>query len=80
MSVRVHAEKNDEASDGDGDGNQGEGEAVLGSIGQVGNHHGEDEGASPWWDAMELGADLCVAIGSDYARGEKGVAVGFVEG
>ena len=46
-------------------------------IGEKGDDEGEDEGTGPWRHAVELGADLRVAVCSDDAGGEEGVAVGL---
>ena len=75
VRARVDGEEDGEAGDGDGDGDEGEEEAVLELVGEVGDDEGEDEGAGPGGDAVELGADLRVAVCFDDARGEEGVAV-----
>ena len=75
VRARVDGEEDGEAGDGDGDGEQGEEEAVLELVGEVGDDEGEDEGAGPGGDAVELGADLRVAVCFDDAGGEEGVAV-----
>ena len=59
---RVDGEEDGEAGDGNGDGEEGEEEAVLELVGEVGDDEGEDEGAGPGGDAVELGADLRVAV------------------
>ena len=46
-------------------------------VGEEGDDEGEDEGTGPGRDAVELGTDLRVAVCSDDAGGEEGVAVGF---
>lgn len=74
VPVGVHVQEDGEPGGGHGDGDQGEGEAVLGFVRGEGDHHGEDEGAGPGGDAVELGADRGVAVGSDDAWGEVGVA------
>lgn len=76
MQIRVHAEEDSEAGNSDRNGDQGEGEAMLQSIREIGNYHGEDERACPWRYAVELRADWRIAISSDNARGEKGVTIG----
>ena len=72
---RVDGEEDGEAGDGHGDGDQGEEEAVLELVGEVGDDEGEDEGTGPWGNAVELSADLRVAVCFDDAGGEEGVAV-----
>ena len=72
---RVDGEEDGEAGDGHGDGDQGEEEAVLELVGEVGDDEGEDEGTCPWGDAVELSADLRVAVCFDDAGGEEGIAV-----
>ena len=72
---RVDGEEDGEAGDGHGDGEKGEEEAVLELVGEVGDDEGEDEGTGPGGDAVELSADLRVAVCFDDAGGEEGVAV-----
>ena len=48
---------------------------MLELIGEEGDDEGEDEGTGPRRDAVQLGADLRVAVCSDDAGGEEGVAV-----
>ena len=72
---RVDGEEDGEAGDGHGGGDQGEEEAVLELVGEVGDDEGEDEGTGPRGNAVELGADLRVAVCFDDAGGEEGVAV-----
>ena len=45
-------------------------------IGEESDDEGEDKGAGPGRDAVQLGADLRVAVCADDAGGEEGVAVG----
>ena len=66
-----------EAGDGHCGWDQGEQEAVFQLVGEDGDDEGEDEGTGPGRDAVQLGADLRVAVCSDDAGGEEGVAVGF---
>lgn len=77
VRARVDGQEDGEAGDGHGDWEQGEEEAVLQLVGEEGDDEGEDERAGPGRDAVQLGADLRVAVGSDDAGGEEGVAVGF---
>ena len=79
VGARVDGQEDGEAGDGGGDGEQGEEEAVFELVGEEGDDEGEDEGAGPGGHAVQLGADLRVAVGSDDAGGEEGVAVGFGE-
>ena len=51
---------------------------MLELVGEVGDDEGEDEGTCPWWDAVELSADLRVAVCFDDAGGEEGVAVCYM--
>ena len=75
--VGVGCQEDGEAGDGHGDGDQREEEAVLEQVGEEGYDEGEDEGGGPGGDGVQLRADLGVAVGVDYARGEEGVAVGW---
>ena len=75
MRPRVDGEEDGEAGDGHGGGDQGEEEAVLELVGEVGDDEGEDEGTGPWGHAVELSADLRVAVCFDDAGGEEGVAI-----
>lgn len=77
VGPRVHGQEDGEAGDGHSGWDEGEEEAVLELVGEEGDDEGEDEGTGPWWDAVQLGADLRVAVRSDDAGGEEGVAVGF---
>lgn len=58
VGARVHGEEDGEAGDGHAGGEEGEEEAVVGFVGKIGDDEGEDEGAGPGGDAVELGADL----------------------
>ena len=78
VRARVDGEEDGEAGDCHGGGEQGEEEAVFEFVGKEGDDEGEDEGAGPGGHAVELGADLRVAVCADDAGGEEGVAVGFV--
>lgn len=75
VGPRVHGQYDGEAGDGHGCGDEREEEAVLELIGEEGDDEGEDEGTGPRRDAVQLGADLRVAVCSDDAGGEEGVAV-----
>ena len=77
VGARVDGQEDGEAGDGHRGGEQGEEEAVFELVGEEGDDEGEDEGAGPGRHAVQLGADLRVAVGSDDAGGEEGVAVGF---
>ena len=77
VGARVDGQEDGEAGDGHGGRDQGEEDAVFELVGEEGDDEGEDEGAGPGGDAVELGADLGVAVCSDDAGGEEGVAVGF---
>ena len=74
---RVCGYEDGEAGDGHCGRDQREQEAVFQLVGEEGDDEGEDEGAGPGRDAVQLGADLRVAVCSDDAGGEEGVAVGF---
>lgn len=76
VAVRVGGEEDGEACNGHGDGDEGEEEAVLELVGEEGDDEGEDEAGGPGGHAVQLGADLGVAVGSDDAGSEEGVAVG----
>ena len=73
---RVHGQQDGEAGDGNGDGDEREEEAMFQLIREEGHDESEDEGAGPGGDAVQLGADLRVAVRADDAGGEEGVAVG----
>ena len=77
VGPRVHGDEDGEAGDGHCGRDQREQEAVLQLVGEEGDDEGEDEGAGPGRDAVQLGADLRVAVCPDDAGGEEGVAVGF---
>ena len=77
VGPRVHGDEDGEAGDGHCGRDQREQEAVFQLVGEEGDDEGEDEGAGPGWDAVQLSADLRVAVCSDDAGGEEGVAVGF---
>ena len=76
---RVRGYEDGEAGDGHCGWDQGEQEAVFQLVGEEGDDEGEDERTGPGRDAVQLGADLRVAVCSDDAGGEEGVAVGFGE-
>ena len=50
---------------------------MLQLIREESDDEGEDKGTCPRRDAVQLGADLRIAVRSDDAGGEEGVAVGF---
>ena len=77
MRARVDGDEDGEAGDGHGGWDEGEEEAVFELVGEERDDEGEDEGAGPGRDAVQLGADLRVAVCADDAGGEEGVAVGF---
>lgn len=70
----VHREKDRKSGDGDEDGDQCEGESVLGFVGEECNDHGEDEGACPRWNAVQLGTNLTVSVTPDYSRRKECIA------
>ena len=76
MRPRVRGEEDGEASNGNGNREQGEKKAVFEPVRKERHDEGEDEGAGPGRDAVQLGADLRVAVRADDAGGEEGVAVG----
>lgn len=76
VRLGVDVEEDGEAGDGEGDGDEGEEEAVFGFVGEVGDYHGEGEGACPGGHAVELGPDLGVAVCSDDAGCEVGITWG----
>ena len=49
---------------------------MLQLIREKSDDEGKHEGACPWRDAVQLGADLRIAVGADDAGGEECVAVG----
>ena len=74
VPMRVHGQKDGKTADGDKDWDQSESEAVLDSIREVGDYHGENECARPWWHTVELRADLRVIVGSDDGWSEEGIS------
>ena len=75
MRAVMGREQDGESGNGHGDGEEGEKEAVFGQVGEVGDDEGEDEGGGPGGHAVQLSADLGVAVRLDDAGGEEGVAV-----
>ena len=64
-----------ETGNGHGDGDEREDEAMFEQIAEEGDDEREGEGGCPWRHGVQLRLDLRVAVCSDDAGGEEGVAV-----
>lgn len=74
MRLIVHCEKDRKSRDGNKDGNQGESESVFHLVGEECDDHGEDEGACPRRNAVQLGANWSVSVATDDSRRKKRIA------
>lgn len=70
----VHREKDRKSGDGHENGHQGEGESVLHFVREECDDHGEDEGACPRRNAVQLGANWSVTVTSNDSRCEECIA------
>lgn len=73
--VVVNGKEDSEASDYNGNRDDCEEETVFRFIGDVCNKHCKGESCSPWRYTVQLRLDWRVAVGSDDAGGEVGIAV-----
>lgn len=73
--VVVDGDEDSEASDNNGNRDHGEEETVFRFVGDVCNKHCKGESCSPWRYTVQLRLDRRVAVGSDDAGREVGIAV-----
>ena len=73
--VVMDGDEDGETSDGDGNWCYCEQEAVFGFVGDVCDQHCKGKSCSPWRYTMQLGLNWRVAVGSDDAGREEGIAV-----
>lgn len=70
----MHCEKDRKSGDGYKDRKQGESESVFHLVGEECDDHGEDKGACPRRNAVQLGANLSVSVATDDSRRKKRIA------
>ena len=70
----VHCEKDRKSGYGNKDGNQCESESMFHLVGEECDDHGEDEGACPRRNAVQLRANRSVSVATDDSRRKKRIA------